>query len=85
MPPPRPAMIVQLVTFSPHEEVRIERGERAGSISNHYNVVTSWQIVGEWDGAMPFSARIDPQSDRPLVVIVQEAGQGPILGAARLD
>jgi hypothetical protein len=85
MPPPRPAMIVQLVTYSPHEEVQIERGERAGSISNHYNVVTSWQVVGEWDGAAPFSARIDPQGDRPLVAIVQLAGQGRILGAARLD
>jgi hypothetical protein len=85
MDPPRPRMVVQVVTYSPHEEVQIERGERAGTVSNHYNVVTSWQVVAEWDGAAPFSARIDRQGDRPLVVIVQQAGQGPILGAARLD
>ena len=85
MPPPRPRMVVQIVTYSPHEEVRIERGERAGTVADHYNVVTSWQVVADWDGAMPFAARIEPQSDQPLVAIVQQAGHGPILGAARLD
>lgn len=85
MDPPRPRMVVQLVTYSPHEEVQIERGERAGTVGHHYNVVTSWQVVAEWDGAAPFHARIDRQGDRPLVVIVQQAGQGPILGAARLE
>jgi hypothetical protein len=85
MAPPRPAMVVQIVTFSPHEEVQIERGERAGTVANHYNVVMSWQVVADWDGSAPFSARIEPQNDQALVAIVQQAGQGPILGAARLD
>lgn len=85
MPPPRPAMVVQVVTYSPHEEVAIERGERAGTVANHYNVVTSWQVVGEWDGSAPFSARLTPQGNAPIVIIVQQVGQGPILGAARLD
>ncbi|PWK60449.1 hypothetical protein C7455_10485 [Roseicyclus mahoneyensis] len=85
MDPPRPQMVVQVVTFSPHEEMAIERGERAGTTAHHYNVVTSWQVVAEWDGANPFAARIEPQSDLPLVVIVQQRDHGPILGAARLD
>jgi len=85
MDPPRPMMVVQIVTYSPHEEVTIERGERAGTVGDHYNVVTSWQVVAEWDGEAPFLARIQPQGDRPLVAIVQQAGNGPILGAARLD
>ena len=85
MDPPRPAMVVQVVTFSPREEVRIERGERAGTTSEHYNVVTSWQIVSDWDGAAPFAASIEPRADQPLAVIVQQAGQGPILGAALID
>jgi hypothetical protein len=78
-------MVVQVVTYSPHEQVRIERGERAGTVADHYNVVLSWQVVAEWDGAAPLVARIQRQGDRPVVVIVQQAGQGPILGAARID
>ena len=85
MAPPRPMMVVQVVTYSPHEEVEIERGERAGTVAHHYNVVTSWQVVDEWDGSAPFVARIERQGGQPLVVIVQHAGQGPILGAARMD
>ncbi len=85
MDPPRPMMVVQVVTYSPHEEVQIERGERAGTVGHHFNVVTSWQVVAEWDGAEPFVARIEPQSDRPLVVLVQQAGSGPILGAAQIE
>ncbi|NKX44728.1 DUF1223 domain-containing protein [Roseicyclus persicicus] len=86
MDPPRPRMVVQLVTYIPHEEVPIDRGERAGTVGDHYNVVTSWQVVAEWDGAAPFVARITPQDAAvPHVLIVQQAGYGPILGAARLD
>jgi hypothetical protein len=85
MDPPRPAMVVQVVTFSPHEEVQIERGERAGTVSSHYNVVTSWQVVADWDGSLPFNARIASQNAQPMAIIVQVAGQGPILGAARID
>jgi len=84
MPPPRPEMVVQLVTYSPHQQVQIERGERAGSTSDHYNVVTSWQVVSEWDGNSAFSATVEPAADVPHVVIVQQTGHGPILGAAWL-
>jgi len=85
MDPPRPMMVVQIVTYSPHEEVEIERGERAGTVADHHNVVTSWQVVAEWDGSAPFSASFQPQGDRPMVAIIQQDGHGPILGAARLD
>jgi hypothetical protein len=84
MPPPRPDMLVQLVSYTPHAEVPIERGERAGTVGEHYNVVTSWQVVGDWDGARPFTFTVVPQDDSPHVVIVQESGHGSILGAARV-
>lgn len=83
--PPHPRMLVQLVTYRPHQEVSISRGERAGTIGAHHNVVTSWQVVGEWDGAAPLRFRVVPQQPVPHVVIVQQAGHGAILGAARLD
>jgi hypothetical protein len=84
MEQPRPRMVVQLVTYAPHQEVAIARGERAGTVGVHHNVVTSWQVVGEWDGAAPMRFRVVPQQAVPHVVIVQQAGYGAILGAARL-
>ena len=85
MDPPRPRMVVQLVTYIPHQEVPISRGERAGTVGTHYNVVTSWEVVDQWDGSAPMRFRVVPQHAVPHVVIVQQAGHGPILGAARLD
>lgn len=83
--PPVGRMVVQVVTYRPHAEVNIAHGERAGTVSEHFNVVTSWQEVGEWDGQSPMRFRVLPQQDDPHVVIVQQAGFGPILAAARLD
>ena len=85
MDPPRPRMVVQIVSYAPHKEVPIAHGERAGTVGVHFNVVTSWQVVEEWDGAGPMRFRVIPQEDQPHVVIVQQADHGPILGAARLD
>jgi hypothetical protein len=85
MEQPRPAMVVQVVGYLPHAEVQIARGERAGTVSEHYNIVTSWRVIGNWDGGAPFVMQITPQNDNPHVVIVQQAGFGPILAAARLD
>lgn len=85
MPPPRPDMVVQLVSYLPHAEVSISHGERAGTVASHYNVVTSWQVVAEWNGAAPLTLSVTPQDDAPLAVIVQQVGYGPILGAARIE
>ncbi len=85
MDPPRPQMLVHLVTFSPHEEVDISRGENAGRMAEYHNVVMAWDIVEEWDGAEPFQAEIAAGDGYPMAVIVQAGAHGRILGAARLD
>jgi hypothetical protein len=82
---PAPEMVVQLVSFSPHERVEITRGENAGRVADYYNVVRDWRVVAEWNGRRPFSARVTPPSDMPHVLIVQGAGHGAVYGAARLD
>lgn len=82
---PAPAMIVQLVAYSPREVVDISRGENAGRVMTYHNVVRRWLVIGEWDGAEPFSAAIAAEDDLPHVVIVQDAGHGPIMAAARID
>ena len=80
-----PAMVVQLVTYSPEEEVEITRGENAGLSTTYHNVVRTWQVVSDWSGAQAFEAQVTPNSDMPHVVIVQTNGHGAILGAARLN
>lgn len=80
-----PAMVVQVVTYSPVEQVEITRGENAGLSVSYHNVVRSWQVVSEWSGGEPFQAQVVPSSEMPHVVIVQSDGAGAILGAARLD
>jgi hypothetical protein len=80
-----PSMVVQVVTYSPMEEVEIARGENAGLTTQYHNIVRSWQIVSEWSGAAPFEAQVVPSADMPHVVIVQSEGHGPILGAMVLN
>ncbi|WP_341861818.1 DUF1223 domain-containing protein [Gymnodinialimonas sp. 57CJ19] len=80
-----PAMVVQVVTYTPAEEVAISRGENAGLSVEYHNIVRSWQVVAEWSGAADFEAEVLPSSDIPHVVIVQAAANGPILGAERLN
>jgi hypothetical protein len=80
-----PGMVVQLVTFSPLEEVEITHGENAGLSVDYHNIVRSWQVVGDWTGAAPFEAQITASTDLQHAVIVQTEGYGAILGAARLD
>ena len=82
---PAPSMIVQLVAYSPHEVVEIARGENAGRTVEYHNVVRQWRMIGEWDGAEPFRAEIDGQSDLYHAVIVQTSDHGAILGAAAVE
>ena len=82
---PSDGMIVQLVRYTPHEQVSIQRGENADRTLEYHNIVRDWQVVAEWDGRTAFSAEISRLGSEPHVVIIQAAGNGPILAAARLD
>jgi hypothetical protein len=74
---------VQLVRYRPHGEVDILRGENAGRSFSYANIVTAWDVVGKWDGAAPLELTLEISGEEPAVVIVQQAGHGPILGAAQ--
>ncbi len=80
-----PGMVVQVVRYQPRETVEIGRGENAGRTVEYSNIVTEWLQVGEWSGAEPFELQLVDASPLPVVAIVQMAGPGQILGAARLD
>ena len=78
-------LVVQLVQYAPHLRSDIARGENAGRRLDYYNVVRDWRVLGEWDGAAParFEARL--RAGLSAAVIVQRAGYGPILAAARAE
>lgn len=76
---------VQLVRYRPEQTVTIERGENAGKTVTYRNIVTSWTVLGEWDGATPFTAEAEVDGPERTAVIVQAAGPGGVLAAARAD
>jgi hypothetical protein len=80
-----PGMVVQIVRYMPSEMVEIRRGENAGRTVEYSNIVTEWMRVGTWSGAEPYELQLVDDSALPIAAIVQMAGPGQILGAARLD
>ena len=79
------ATTIELVRYIPSETVNIERGENAGRSIVYYNIVKSWQTIGNWSGAEPLAIQANVKGDDPLVVIVQQEGPAYIMAAARLD
>jgi hypothetical protein len=76
--------LVQVVEVVPRETVEILRGENAGRLFEYRNIVRDWRPVGHWDGTAPWTATVPVSADRSIVVLVQEAGPGAVLAAARL-
>jgi hypothetical protein len=62
----------------------IGRGENAGLTLKEFNVVREIRTLGRWDGeAREYLARVDslPADATDVAVLVQAAGQAPIIGA----
>lgn len=76
--------VVQLVRYTPEETVAIRRGENAGRNITYANIVTSWDVVGRWDGRSALALEASVTGDSPIVVILQQSTDGPIVGAAAL-
>jgi hypothetical protein len=68
-------------------EVAVKGGENKGKALTYYNVVRELTPVGIWNGR-PTTIRLARadimRADEDLVVLIQESGSGPIIGAARL-
>jgi hypothetical protein len=76
---------IQIVRYLPEDSVKITRGENAGRTITYYNVVTSWQVVGDWDGVAPLELEANYPKGNPGVVILQAEGPAAILAAARVN
>ena len=77
-------LMIQVIRYQPEASVEITRGENAGHKLTYSNIVTDWQVVGEWDARAPFSAEVPAKGEKPVVVLIQHKGPGPIEAAARL-
>jgi hypothetical protein len=76
--------VVQLVRYTPEQTVDVRRGENAGHQYSYAHIVNSWDVIGRWDGTAALYIRAAAAGDDPVVVIVQQASNGPIVGAAEL-
>ena len=77
--------VVQLVTYKPREAVEIRRGENAGRTISYSNIVTSWQVIGEWNGRAGTRYTVQRSGSLPVVVVVQQPGTGAVLAARQID
>lgn len=75
---------LQLVRYKPSAHVTIDAGENAGRQVQYFNIVTEWDVIGEWDMRAPLEMAVTIDGSDPAVVIMQEPDQGEIVAAARL-
>lgn len=75
---------VLLVRFLPQATVSILHGELAGRSLNYVNTVTSLIRLGSWSGEAPLSIKAEIGGDDATAVLLQGAGMGRIVAAARL-
>ena len=75
---------VQLVRFDPLRSVSITRGENRGRNLDYANVVTSWEIIGQWTGREPLEMSLTVAGDDGVVVIIQHRGPGQVVAVAQL-
>ena len=76
--------VVHILTYTPKATVSIRRGENAGRTLDYHNTVNKMVEVAKWNGASEYRASVQMPNNAPVVVLVQQKGAGPILGAARL-
>ena len=82
----RPADVM-LFAYDRRHSTPVARGENEGRRIDNFNVVRRFERVSSWTGAQA-SWTVTPDRftpDQGLAVLVQQAGQGPILGANKLE
>lgn len=82
-----PSADVFVVQYMPTHANEIKAGENRGLTLSHTNIVTSWERVGEWSGqsGWQIDQALVEGPDTRTAVIVQAAGNGPILAARVLQ
>jgi len=81
-------MEVVWIAYLQQAETAVARGENAGRRLKEFNIVRGSQVLGRWDGearqlTVPL-AQLPADADA-VAVLVQQLGQGGVLGAAALN
>lgn len=82
----QPADVV-VFAYDRYHSTPIERGENGGRRLENFNVVRHFEVVSRWDGTgREWTVPADRfQVGQGIAVIVQQADQGPVLGASKLE
>jgi hypothetical protein len=82
----QPADVI-VFAYDRRHSTPIERGENNGRRLENFNVVRHFERVSRWDGAeQQWTVPADRfQLDQGIAVLVQQADQGPVLGANKLE
>lgn len=83
-PPLEAPLRVQLVRYHPMASVQIDYGENAGRVLDYANIVTSWSLLGMWDGKSDLHLTAPTEGPDAVVVILQADGPGKIYAAAQV-
>ncbi|MHA1571080.1 MAG: DUF1223 domain-containing protein [Alphaproteobacteria bacterium] len=75
---------VWLIRFDIEHQTKVLRGENKGLFLSNHHVVRSFEKIGDWTGAAVRLSVADLGLDenQGCAILVQDAEQGPILGAA---
>ncbi len=76
---------VHVLGLTQSATTHITRGENRGKTIEYSNIAHGWKVVGQWDGQSPLDLDVGAPSDDPAVVLIQQAGAGAIIAAARVD
>jgi len=77
-------MEIHVLHVTPVRSTHITRGENQGNTFEYTNIAHDWRVAASWDGQTPLDLEVAVPGSDPVVVLVQEAGAGPIVAAARL-
>ena len=73
---------IRHITYRPKSTITITRGENAGRTIEYANVVTSHQIIGEWNGRGDLTVDTAASQIDRNVILLQRKGHGEIVAAA---
>ena len=82
----QPADVI-VFAYDRRHSTPVERGENNGRRLENFNVVRHFEVVSRWDGReQQWTVPADRfQPDQGIAVLVQQADQGPVLGANKLE
>jgi hypothetical protein len=78
---------VLVVAYLPRAQTRVGRGENSGRTLEEFNIVRQFRSIGSWSGrGAVFQTSLDsfPTDASRIAVLVQQDGQGPIVGSAAI-